>query len=389
MKTPLTRRDFIKTTALAGAGVSLIPSALPAAAVAPKADTFSFVLLGDLHFDRPAHHNMTWLKENKPDDFRQSQNYSRITAEMLPRLFATVRETITELNRSPETRVALVLQAGDLVEGLCGSEELAARQNVEALEFIQQANLGAPFLFTKGNHDVTGPGAVEAFGRVFHPFLAAEAQKVTSGSAELKSARYTVEAGNAQFVFFDAYDGESLAWFESVAARRSAQHVFVAIHPPVVPYGARAAWYLYSGAKDRSRREKLLELLAREQAVVIGGHIHKFSALVRSAGRGRFAQLAVCSVIDAPEVKAKDILSGILQYNGDQIRVELNHSPGTELERRAIYAGEHPFMRQFEYADLPGYAVVRVNGAKVEATIYSGITRQLWKAINMSKWLVG
>ncbi len=330
---------------------------------------------------------MTWLND-KPDDVRQSVNYSRITADIMPHLFATVRETIADLNRSPETHVAFVLHVGDLVEGLCGSEELATRQNGEAVEFVQAANLGAPFLFTKGNHDVTGPGAVGAFGRVLHPFLTGEARKLAPDFAGLQNACYTVESGSAQFVFFDAYDKESLAWFEAVVARRSAQHFFVVIHPPVVPYGARATWHVFSSDRDKAKREKLLELLARQQSFVLGGHIHKFNTLVRTAGRGRFAQLAISSVINASDVKPKDLLSGVKSYNGDQIRVEPNHSPGTEKERRAVYEVERPFVKAFEYADLPGYAVVTVNGRRVEAKIYSGISRKLWRKVSLDRLLV-
>ncbi|HEY6167732.1 MAG TPA: metallophosphoesterase [Verrucomicrobiae bacterium] len=383
MTTTLNRREFVRTTLAGAAGAAL----LPAASVAASRRAFSFVLLGDLHFDQLTHHDMAWLKQEKPDDVRQVENYSRITTEITPRLFATVRETIADLNRVDATRVAFVLQVGDLVEGLCGSEELATRQNREALHFVEQAGLGAAFLFTKGNHDVTGPGSVEAFRNVLQPFLTAEARRVTPAFTDLKSARYTVEAGNSQFVFFDAYDAESLAWLEAVAARRSAQHFFVVIHPPVVPYGARATWHLYSSARDKARREKLLELLARQHAFVLGGHIHKFNSLVRTAGRGRFAQLAVSSIINAASVKAKDLLSGIGQYNGDQIRVEPNHSPGTEKERRAIYELERPFVKAFEYADLPGYAVVTVNGSRVEVKIFSGVGRELWRTVRLDQLL--
>jgi hypothetical protein len=162
------------------------------------------------------------------------------------------------------------------------------------------------------------------------------------------------------------------------------------IHPPVVPYGARATWHLYSNAKDAARREKLLDLLGRANAFVLGGHIHKFNTLVRATPRGgRFLQLAVSSIINAPEVKPKDVLSGVKDYTGDQVKVEPSHSPGTEKERRAVYDAERPFVRQFDYADLPGYAVVTVNDADVSARIYSGVGREVWRTVEMAKLLEG
>ena len=44
-------------------------------------------------------------------------------------------------------------------------------------------------------------------------------------------------------------------------------------------------------------------------------------------------------------------------------------------------------MKQFEYADLPGYSVVAVNGPAVTAKIYSGVTRRLWHTLELSKLL--
>lgn len=380
--TPLPNRRHFLAASLSAAGLALATRAAPAASVSPE---FSFVFLGDLHFDRPEHHDMAWVRAEKPNDIGQIENYCRVTREFTPRLLAAVRETIAELNAGAGPRVAFVLQAGDLVEGLCGNEELAIRHNTEAIAFLREAGLGVPFLFTKGNHDITGPGAAPAFARVFQPFLTAEARGLSPGLAPLDSARFTVDCGPAQFVFFDAYDAAaSLDWFEAVAARRNAENLFVAVHPPVVPYGARATWHLFSGAKDRAKREKFLALLGDHRAVVLGGHIHKFNRLTRTAGRGRFTQFALSSVIGGPVTKEKTLLGGVATYDGDQIKVEPNFSPATEPERRAVYAAEREFVRSFDYADLPGYAVVTVKGSHVTARIYSGFSRQLWRTVDLS-----
>ena len=377
------RREFLRTT-LAGASAIALG---PLCARAEGAGSFSFVLLGDLHFDKLEHHDPAWIEKNKAGDLGQIRNYSRITAEIMPRLFATVQQTIAELNRSPETRVAFVLQVGDVVEGLCGSEELAARQNREALEFVRTAALGAPFFFIKGNHDVTGDGAPAAFDQVFLPFLRDQTGGFTSRTPAA-GACYTVEQGGVLLCCFDAYDPASLDWLEAALAQRNAPHCFVAIHPPVVPYGARATWHLYAHENERSRREKLLELLGRNHAFVLGGHIHKFSALARrTPAGGKFAQLAVSSVVGAPTVTPKTVLAGVAEYTGDQIRVEPAHSPETEPERRAVLEAERPFVSAFDYADLPGYAVIVVKGAAVEARIYSGVSRDLWRTVDLSKLL--
>lgn len=394
VKSEITRRQFSKTLLAGAAGFSLpwtlSRAAGSLAAVSPPksgAEPFAFVLLGDLHFDRPEHHDFDWLQKEHPGDVGQSHNYSRITKDIHPHLFATVRDTIADLNKASGARVPFVLHVGDFVEGLCGNEKLAVQQSTDAVEFVRAAKLGVPFLFTKGNHDVTGPGATEAYKNVFYPFLSEQTASF-KGGGKLQKAFYTIEHGEALFCCFDAYDNDSLDWLEAAMAKRTARHCFVIVHPPVVPYGARATWYLYSGDKEKASREKFLSLLGSQNVCVIGGHIHKFNTILRdTANSGKFAQLGVSSIINHLDVQASNILDGIQYYNGDQIRVEPKFSPTTEQERRAVYETEAPFVKKFEYADLPGYAVVTVDGANVRADMYSGVGRKIWKTVDMSKYL--
>ena len=371
----LDRRSFL------GTGSAAVASMLSGGGPSYAADdpgSFSFVLLGDLHFDKLEHHDFKKLEEKHQGDIRQIQNYSRITAEIMPALFATVREVVAR------EKAAFVLQVGDLVEGLCGSRELAETQNREAVDFIRDARLGVPFLFTKGNHDVTGDGAVAAFQDVFHPFLK-EQSSAFKGGGQVTSANYVIEHQDAQFCFFDAYDKASLEWLESALAKRAARNCFVVIHPPVVPYGARSTWHVYASAKDAARREKLLELLGRENAIVLGGHIHKYNLISRqTVGGGRFTQLAVSSVIGDRSVKPRYELSGVESYNGDQIRVEPEYSPMTEQERRAVYDVERAFVKRFEYADLPGYSVVTVNQERITAKVFAGVGGAVWKTVELA-----
>ena len=89
------------------------------------------------------------------------------------------------------------------------------------------------------------------------------------------------------------------------------------------------------------------------------------------------------------EVSPKNQLSGIGEYNGDQIRVEPSHLPATEKERRSVYDAEKPFVKTFEYADLPGHPVVTTNANQVTGKIFSGVSRRLWKTVDLSKAMNG
>ena len=58
----------------------------------------------------------------------------------------------------------------------------------------------------------------------------------------------------------------------------------------------------------------------------------------------------------------------------------------TTSNPRSIDA-ERAFVKSFEYADLPGYAAVTVNGANVTAKIYSGVSRNVWRTVELSRLL--
>jgi hypothetical protein len=384
VSTLFARRDFFKTLLAGTAGLSILP---PLLARANDKDAFSFPLLGDLHFDKLACHDLEALGREKPDDLRQVREYSTLTSNVVPRLFTTVRGAIASVNASSQAVVPFTVQVGDLVEGLCGNGEQARQLDTAALAFVREASLGVPFLFAKGNHDITGPGAADAFKSIFLPYLGEQAAPF-GGDHKLSTACYRVEYRNALFCFFDAYDKESLAWLEAELARRTARHCFIVIHPPVVPYGARATWNIFSSQRDKAHREHLLELLGKNNVFVLSGHIHKYNLLVRATPRGgRFLQLGVSSVITDPAPRPQHLLSGIQDYNGDQVTVEPKFSPATEQERRAAYQEEAPLVKQFQYADLAGYAVVQVNGPQVTAKIYAGLGREAWRTLALSQLL--
>jgi hypothetical protein len=383
--TSLTRRKFLATSS-AAATVAMAPRALRAASA--KVDAYSFILLGDIHYDKPEHHDMAWVKKELPNIFGSIAGFCQKTAEILPPLFTTLREKIAELNRDPTTRVAFVLQVGDVVQGACGNEELATRQNSDALQFVRDAKLGAPFIFTKGNHDISGAGAHDAFKRVFHPFLTEQSRAIDRRSAAVSSGRYIVDHANSQFAFFDAYEPTaSLEWLEAVAARRTAEHFFVIVHPPVVPYGARSTWTIFSSDEDRPKREKMMEILGGQHGLVLSGHLHRFSALGRQTARGRFAQFALSSVIYNLDVQPTLERSGLKDYNGDLVNVEPKFSPATEQLRRTLFEAERPGITSFEFADLPGYAVVTVNGPAVQIDMYSGVGRKLYRRVDFTRLL--
>ena len=128
----------------------------------------SFLLLGDIHYDLLEDHDMEWLS-TKPDDLRQvTKEYSVFTKNTWPEFSRIISGKVQKHQPS----IKAVLQMGDLSEGLAGSPQKAIQMANSAFKAVNKMNLKVPFIMTKGNHDITGPGAKEAFEKVYLPNMA-------------------------------------------------------------------------------------------------------------------------------------------------------------------------------------------------------------------------
>lgn len=380
-KEALTRRQVIGAAAgsLALAAVGVESEEAAEAAAIQNSRDWAFLLLGDIHYDQLDHHDMEWLAREKPNDVRQVQDYSRITREVLPGLFDEMKSHL-----SSNRRITLVSHIGDFVEGLAGTPPLARKHCEDAVAFVRNQKLGKPFVFVKGNHDITGPGSVEAFNEILLPFTAQELKRKSL------SSNFTERRGECLFVYFDAYVPESLDWLEKTLAterKKEDRHLFFVIHPPVVPYGARSTWHVYAKPADAQKRTRLLNLLGKERAIVLCGHLHKNGTVVRKTPEGAFVQLAVVSVISNPKTEPKNEVTGLAEYGPDLVRLEPNFSPDTIEQRREYLKAEAPFIRHYEYGDVPGYAIVSVKGDTVIADQYVGLGKRLWKSNNLTDLL--
>lgn len=374
------RRRFLQRASAGAAAATAVGRTLggfawgsPAATALAKGDPmYAFVILGDLHYDQPAHHDMDWVRKEKGDgDARQIEGYCRATKLHMPQLMQRVREAIA----GRRVEMPFVLQVGDLVEGLCGSYELAAKQVGDAIDMVEQFRLGAPMLLCKGNHDVTGPGAPEAFDKVLLPWLGRQAGR------SLSSAAYVHRQGDDAFIFFDAYKPD-LEWADAAfREHKDARHTFFVVHPPVVPYDDRSNWILFASERDEPKRERLLKMLGGRGAIVLGGHIHKYSVMERQTGAGKFPQLAVCSVIRDDSPQPRSWREGLDAYKDEALlAIEPNFSPPTREQRREILGRERPSVRRYEYADLPGYAIISVYGDRVECDVFAGSNEKPWRS---------
>jgi len=369
----ISRRKFLTSAGVLAAALPLGASAFDF--IPSPGKSFNFLLFGDIHFDKPEHHSMDYLKAKYPNDIVQIENYSRITRDNLPQLLDVSKKLGKKLNAD------FYLQLGDFVEGLCGSEELARKQTNEFISLVANQQLNRPFFVIKGNHDITGDGARENFVKTVLPWQSQEQRK------EMPSANSTFVHKNARFILFDGYTpAESLQWLKDVIKEHKEDVLFFCVHQPVVPIDARSNWHIFSKAKEQPMREELLNILGEHKAIVLCGHLHKTSVVTRSTPKGNFVQILTGSVVPAPDAPIKNHLKGLDSYTADLVNLEPHFSPNSLEERKQNLINEKPFIKHYEYADFCGYSTVSVSGKnKVEMSIYANVDTKPWAVVNVSE----
>ena len=373
----LNRRELLVSSTLTAAGATCLPMAGGRSFAADEGEKpiYTFPVLGDLHYDLMVHHDLDWVRREKPHDLRQIEGYVRASTLFTPRLLSEV----AALTAAQESPVPFAVQVGDFGEGLCGSQSLQALQFRDAIRCVRDSGLNVPLLVTKGNHDITGPGAEQAYDDVLVPWMSEQI-----GGGAISRAAFHLRHDEDLFVFFDAYKPD-LDWLEATLRQNPARHAFFVVHPPVVPYDARSNWIIFSRDDRAGDRQRLLGLLGEYEAIVLSGHLHKYSLATRRTNRGSFAQLAILSILRDEQTKLRQVLRGVEHFGADLVNLEPQFNPPTLAQRRRILSNERPLIDHFEHANVPGYAMVHVYAKRVDAEIYVGLGQNRWKTDQLSR----
>lgn len=312
----------------------------------------SFIILGDLHYDRLKDHDMDWLRQ-KPDDLRQvTKEYTVFTEKYWSDFISVLKAKINDTRPA----VKAIIQAGDLSEGLAGSPEKAFQMASNVIRATDEADLNVPWILAKGNHDITGPGSKEAFTEFYIPFI-----RKQTGNPEIENASYSYKYDNVLITCLDPWDKnvDIVDFLDKELSSSTAKFKFVVVHEPVIPVTERC-WHLLRNEKER--REKLLEVIAKNKAIVICAHLHRYSVVARQTNYGPVIQVMVVSVI-----KDRDYLipSKMITEYGPSLASELpGWEPATLESRKQMLSDEARYVTFYKQTDLPGYALIRMNDKK-------------------------
>ena len=334
----------------------------------------SIIVLGDIHYDLLDDHDLNWLK-NKPDDFRQVKEYTVFTEKHWSD-FMTIIKT-KALTVAPPVKA--IIQVGDLSEGLAGSEELARRMASNTMKAVESAVIPVPWILSKGNHDVTGPGSVEAFDEFYVPMI----RKQTSNH-EINNASYSYSYNSVQIVVADPYDRnvDLVKFLDNELSNSDAKVKFVVIHEPIIPVTERC-WHTLR--KNPVQRGKLLEVIAKNKAIVLCGHLHRYSVVSRNTDFGPVVQLMVISVV---RDRSYQVPKNVITQYGPSL-AEHDWQPETLEERKTILEEEAQYISFYKQTDLPGYAILRIDDQKktVDLEYYSAFGSEPYDKISLSDLL--
>lgn len=333
--------------------------------------------MGDLHYDLIEDHDMDWLSK-KPDDLRQvTQEYSIFTANHWSTFMNILRRKVA----TSKPPLKGIIQLGDLSEGLAGSPEKARHMAGNAIKAIHDSGLPVPWIITKGNHDITGPGAVDSFNEFYLP----EIRKQTR-NPDLNSANYSYSFDKVQVTCVDPWDktADIVSFLEKELSRSDAAVKFVAVHEPVIPVTERC-WHLFRDQPEK--REKLLEVIARNKAIVLCAHLHRYAVVRRETQYGPVVQIMVVSVVqDSNYLVPQKVLT---EYGSSLAEAVPEWQPETMEQRKQMLTEESKYITYYKQTDLPGYAIIKINSrtSNVKLQYYSAYGKKPYDKISISEIL--
>jgi hypothetical protein len=334
----------------------------------------NIIVLGDLHHDLIEDHDSAWLS-TMPDNVRQVKEYTSYTAKY----WKSFMEVIKERSLSEDAPVSFIIQLGDLSEGLAGTPEKARQMALHTMEAVENPKLPVPLIMVKGNHDITGPGAKEAYSEFYLPMI-----RKQTGKNEISSANFSYRSGDVQIICLDPWDSsvDVVAFLEKEFSGSDASVKIVALHEPIIPVTERC-WHLYRN--DPEKREKLLDVIAKNKALVICAHLHRYSVVRRNTVSGPIVQIMTISVVRDSSYLTPDRL--ITQYGPSLVDSVPDWDPPTTDRRKEWLTEESKYVSYYKQTVLPGYSLLKIDnkGKKIMLEYYAAFGRKPYDVVNISE----
>ena len=207
-----------------------------------------------------------------------------------------------------------------------------------------------------------------------------------TGNADIINASYSYKYDNVQITCIDPWDRETdmVAFLEKELGGSDAMFKFVVVHEPVIPVTERC-WHTLR--RNPEKREKLLEVIAKNKAIVLCAHLHRYSVVRRDTPYGPIVQVMTISVIKDSRYLTPNKL--ITEYGPSLVEAYPDWQPETMEARKKMLADEARFVTYYKQTDLPGYSLITVNGKKgtVNLKYYAAFGEKPYDEVDLSELL--
>jgi UDP-2,3-diacylglucosamine pyrophosphatase LpxH len=337
-----------------------------------NAQSSSIIVLGDLHYNIHSDHDTTYLKNRGL--LEESLDYADNTEKYWTPFMKIIKQKALTI----KPNVKAIVQVGDLSEGLAGTPEKAKQMAANTVKAIEETKMPVPWVIVKGNHETYGPGADEAYKEYFVPMF----QKQMN-NPNITGANYSYTTGNILIVSVNIWDTSVniTNFIKKELSTSKAKYKFVATHEPLIPVSGYC-WYTFN--TDSVRHNRLLEIIAKNKAIVLCGHLHYYSVLSRETKYGPVVQVMTISVITDPNYKTPS-------YCLDKIEPSMADSskdwkPETVEDRRKLLEEETKYITSYKQTDLPGYAIIKMDDEKksIQLEYYPAFGEKPYDVVSLS-----
>jgi hypothetical protein len=222
----------------------------------------------------------------------------RNIAKWEPDESATIPNMLRDAGKLSST-TAFGVQLGDISQGDCGSAELQKKAFAAVLEKMSLVRPKTKeewqFFPVKGNHDIRGDGAADAYNEVMLPYLEKQFREKCPVAGR---ADFALMHGPDLYIFFDSIGAgeKDLLFVEAALAKHGdARHVFFLTHLPVLPVSRGGVFWIVFEHKTQLRR-RLLDMLAARKTIVLAAHIHATTLATYSSAKGTITQFTSFSM---------------------------------------------------------------------------------------------
>ncbi len=365
----LNRRDFLKlgAGALAAAGAGCVGTCPKGA---QSADSYSVLVLGDVHFDAPevgvyhSHYKPKGKKAIEIFPLRMKREHDQWSG-LMQRLAAAARKDIR-----PDTR--FVLQQGDLIQGNCAKADVHARMLEDAFAYFKKTIApDMPFLPVVGNHDVDASSwldkkpAKDVFCETMFPKWTRELGQTVDNTT------FSFRQGPDLFLYADFNFPDHERILNLLEDSKDARYTFLVSHGAVVPVslGSHFRWFLLGRKEQTAARRKLFSELCRRRAIALVGHNHMTSLADLKTPEGRLTQFMSTSVWSAE----KQALAQPKHTSPDGYARLPKEAKDYDLaDANGLFGEYRPYLSDFFLSGQQGRFMLEVSDKSVTVTAHGG-----------------